>query len=147
MPDRDRKLGDILSSSSPALESLFHRALQLDKLQKIFSQCLPPHLRNKVTLSSVKDGVIRVTVPDAVTATQLRMNQHTSLPELRKHKDFDFAYQFKIRVEPTEVKAKIKRKAKPISQKNAELLRQEAQLCDDPELKKALEALSTHTAD
>ena len=140
-----RKVNELLTDSGSALAQLVSRAQQVDKLQTQFNRCLPKSLTFPVQFAGYSNGVLTVIVDNAVAANQLRMLQHQILEQLRCNPDFEFAYQIKPKVRPQVAKKRPKRKANPISTKNAELLLEEARHCDDDEMRKVLESLATHT--
>ncbi|OZG71981.1 hypothetical protein BTA51_18435 [Hahella sp. CCB-MM4] len=116
----------------------------INQLQQLFAHGLPDSLKESVQFAGEQNGKITVVVPNALVANQVRMNQHEILRSLRQFKEFEFVYQITPRVKPITEKPKPKNKTSPISTRTAELLLQEAEYCNDEELRKVLESLASH---
>jgi hypothetical protein len=143
-----QSLTDILlnSSGTNRISGLLKEASNVERYQKIFTAALPEELQKHASFAALNDGLITAIAPNAAYATQIRMQQSDILQILRNHNEFFHAYQIRVKVIPDWTKSPKKTTPPVISVKNAELLFQEARLCDDEEIADVLASLASHAA-
>lgn len=141
-----RKIADLLINSSHAsLTGLIRKAEIVERHRQLFDTALPANLCGKVCFASLNDGMITALAPNAVVATQLKLQQHDILQNLQRYDEFRHSWQIKAKVRPTNTVAATRSTLPTISPSTAKLLREEALHCDDEDIAEALACLASHT--
>lgn len=141
-----QKLTRILSGAegNSAITSLVSKARLTERYQNIFMKAVPDDLQPHIRFAALDNGLITAVTTNAVFATQLRILQGEVLAKLREHSEFRYAYKIRIKVTPVNLFPDKRKAPLTISQTNADLLFQEARLCDDEDIADALAALASH---
>ena len=143
-----RSLSEILNDKRPTsvIGQLVSKSKHISSISSLFDHSLPRNLKGNVKLASYENGLATVIVPNAVYATQLRLEQYAILERLRQHSQFQYAYRIVAKVRPSHstMKTNKKRFSKPISSATTTLLQEEAKHCDDPDIAAVLASLAKH---
>ena len=141
-----RSLSDILSGAggSTKVSELVSKAHYVGHSEQVFRTALPTELKDLINFANYQNGTITATAPNAVFATQLRMQQRDILNHLRRYEEFRYAYQINVKVRPV-INGLSKQPNPPeISKKTGNLLAQEARLCNDEDIAAVLISLASH---
>ncbi|WP_250656840.1 DciA family protein [Alkalimarinus coralli] len=127
------------------LNRLFRKADAISKLNKELDQALPESLKGQFKISGYKDRVLKLVVHSAALATRLKFTQAQLIQKLRANPVLKELQSITIKVRPSRHKKKLVRKLQPISNENAQLLKEEAGQTEDIDLKNVLLKLATRT--
>lgn len=134
-----------ISRKTHDLNRLFRKAEAISKLDKDLDAVLPQKLKGQFKISGYKNGTLKLVVHSAIMATRLKFNQSELIEKLRFNPILEELNAISIKIRPARYKKEIKRKLKPISNENAQLLTEEAGQTKDEELKNALLRLAART--
>jgi len=134
------------SGPAPAstLKELMARAeLHLQAEQQVL-EAIPAELRTGTRFVSCQDGELVLATDNA---RRLRFRQHEIMEALRENELFRFVWKVRIKVSPLRYRARKKVEKIPLSQENAQLLKEEAGHTKDKALREVLEKLASHVRD
>ena len=137
-------LGEIVSSKSFA--KVAETTTRLGKLEAILALYLDAGLRSACRISSFNGATLALVSDQTAVASHLRYLSRIITQQLRQHAEFAELKQLRVLVFAP-VSGPIKRPALPpmrLSAATASLLRETAELLDDPEISGALERLARH---
>lgn len=127
------------------LNRLFRKADAIARLDKELDNALPSSLKGKFKISGYKDGVLKLVVNSAASATRLKYGQSELINKLRCNSILRELQSISIKIRPARYKKKLVRKIQPLSNENAQLLTEEAGQTKDEALRDVLLRLATHT--
>lgn len=131
---------------TPVLNELLTRALHHQRAEKQVFAAIPDSLTRGVRFVSCIEGELCLSVESAIVASQLRFRQHEIMAALRETPLFRYVWKCRIKVSPSRHKTRIHREPVPLSNKNAQLLREEAGHTKDKKLREVLEKLARHAS-
>ncbi|MBL1141630.1 MAG: DUF721 domain-containing protein [Proteobacteria bacterium] len=152
MHNTDRKtkslpISKLLKDKHSSIADLCNKANSIQEINQKLKKCLDPSLHNHFELANIKTDTVTILVNSSTWATRLRYNIPAILSALNKQLNFTSVKTVRIKVKklipdisnPTSNKAK-----KPItlSQNSAQILKDVADNCNDPELRKCFIKLS-----
>ena len=141
------RLQRLMANRRSPLHQLLEQSDQLTRLQKHVTPLLPIELQQHVTVAGVREGDLLLLTDSGVWASRLRQLQTELIRTLRAQLPGYGIERLSIKVRPRSSTKKTGRKANPISQKNAQLLEEEARQTKDEGLKRVLLSLARHTKD
>lgn len=127
------------------LNRLFRKADAISKLDKELDDALPESLKGKFKISGYKDGVLKLFVHSATSATRLKFAQSDLINKLRLNPILRELQSITIKVRPARYQKKLIRKLQRLSNENAQLLTEEAGQTKDKDLRDVLLRLAAHT--
>lgn len=139
------KLQRLMANRRSPLHQLLVQSEQLSRLQKQVTPLLPTELQQHVTIAGVRGGDLLLLTDSGVWASRLRQVQAELIRTLKTRLPAYGIEQVSVKVRPRAGAKKTVRKANLISQKNAQLLEEEARQTKDEGLKRVLLSLARHT--
>ena len=124
------------------LNRLFRKADAISKLDN----ALPSSLKGKFKIAGYKDGVLKLVVHSAASATRLKFAQSELINKLRGNPVLRELQSITIKIRPARYKKKLIRKVQLLSNENAQLLTEEAGQTKDKDLRDVLLRLANHTS-
>lgn len=134
-----------ITSKTYDLNRLFRKADAISKLDKELDAALPESLKGKFKISGYKEGVLKLVVHSAASATRLKFAQAELISKLRLNPILKDLKSISIKIRPARYKKKLVRKLQLLSNENAQLLTEEAGQTKDEALRDVLLRLATHT--
>ncbi|UZE95553.1 DUF721 domain-containing protein [Alkalimarinus alittae] len=134
-----------ITSKTHDLNRLFRKADAISKLDKELDIALPDSLKGKFKIAGYKDGVLKLVVHSATSATRLKFAQSELMSKLRLNPILKDLQSISIKIRPARYKKKLIRKLQLLSNENAQLLTEEAGQTKDKDLRDVLLRLAAHT--
>jgi hypothetical protein len=134
-------------SRASALRELMAKAnLHAEAEQQVIA-AIPGSLAAGSRFVSCKEGELIIATDTAAKATQIRFRQHDIMAAIREYELFRFVWKLRVKVQPIRYSERPERKITPLSNENAQLLREEAGHTKDQNLREILEKLASHVRD
>jgi hypothetical protein len=133
--------------SNPALRALLAKAEAHRQAEQRVLEALPSELADGSRFISIRNGDMVISTESSSIASQLRFRQHEIMAKLRQEPMFEFVWRMKVKVVPARYRNRFQPLKRPLSSKNARLLREEAGHTKDKHLREVLEKLASHVRD
>lgn len=140
-PKRPKTLNNIQDAT---LNRLFQVARERAEEEERVLGSLPAGLAEKCRYGGFSDGELTLIVPHAALATRLRYQQYEILQILRQDERFRNAWRIRTRIAPPHFHRKADPIKRTLSNKNAQLLEEEAGHTKDEGLRDILLKLARH---
>lgn len=140
-PKRPKTLNNIQDAT---LNRLFQAARERGEEEAQALASLPAGLAEKCRYGGFCDDELTLIVPHAALATRLRYQQYEILQTLRQDERFRNAWRIRTRVAPPHFQRQAEPTKRSLSNKNAQLLEEEAGHTKDEGLRNILLKLARH---
>jgi hypothetical protein len=134
-------------SRASTLRGLMAKAGQHAEAEQQVIAALPESLAQGSRFVSCKEGELVISTDTATKASQIRFRQHEIMAAVRECELFRFVWKLKVRVQPMRFSERPTSKITPLSNENAQLLKEEAGHTKDKQLREVLEKLASHVRD
>jgi hypothetical protein len=133
-----------ISARSSNLNSLILQANHLQTLSDIFNGVLPAMFKDKFQVNALQGTTLILTCSSASLMTRIQFNKNTIIDHFNHEIKPRRITDFKIKIRPGK-HIKIPQKTiRILSKKNAQILKEEAELTEDKKLKAILIRLAEH---
>lgn len=139
-----KNITQIIGGMNNKISALARKSKNIDQLDQRLKKCLPTNLANTVKAYDFYQGIIKVSVPNASIATQLRNSSPSILKKLNDSGSFDkyISIQCKIHEKPNQSSCPSQKvKAKTISSASREKLNKLSEEVTDQNLSRAIKKL------
>jgi len=144
MKSRPKPGNPIKNPPTNQLRALLDKAEQHRSLESAIHALLPEKLASKCRLGGIRNGELTLLVHSSALASQVRFQQRTLLPQLRKDDRLAGIWRIRVRVSPAPHQPEPYRPLRSLSTENARLLEEEAGHTEDEALKEVLLKLAKH---
>lgn len=134
-------------SRASALGALMAKANMHAEAEQQVIAAIPDSLAQGSRFVSCKEGELIIATDTAAKASQIRFRQHDIMAAIREYELFRFVWKLKVKVQPARYSERPARKITPLSNENAQLLKEEAGHTKDQQLREVLEKLASHVRD
>jgi len=143
-PTNEQKMTFNSFSGPAGLRKLVARAEQHRLAEKALLAELPPSLQSGTRFVSCHEGELVLAADSGPKASQIRFRQRDIMAAARNLELFRFVWKLKVKVVPPRFQDKAVAKKRPLSEANAQLLKEEAGHTKDKALRQILEKLASH---
>ena len=125
---------------------LLGKASQLDKLTKVVRSSLPAECRDHVAVADIRDKQLILVTDSPVWSSRLRLYHNDILEMLKTHANIHLSQVRIKQSHPRQTARAPVVKNRYLTDNSAKLLKQTADIIDDPDLHQALNNLAEKTA-
>jgi len=137
---------DSFSRASTLRQLMAKASMHAEAEQQIIAT-LPDSLAQGSRFVSCQEGELVISTDTAAKASQIRFRQSDIMAAAREYELFQFVWKLKVKVQPARYNERPVRKITPLSNENAQLLKEEAGHTKDQQLREILEKLASHVRD
>jgi len=133
-----------ITNRSSELRFLLSHANELQTLSDTFNESVPELFKNKFIVNSIQNHTLILTCQSASLMTRLRFNKQAIIDQFNFKIKPNHITDLKIKIRPGQFNKSNAITTRVLSKKNAQILKEEAELTEDKKLKAILVQLAKH---